>query len=82
MVSVLALSAIDRGFKPWSGQTKDYKIGICYHIMLGLIFRRIYIYIYIYSILQHFEGPYGRLVGFTTKHVQSVSITTKVVRAP
>ena len=29
MVSVLASSAIDRGFKPWSGQTKDYKIGIC-----------------------------------------------------
>ena len=29
MVSVLALSAIDHGFKPRSGQTKDYKIGIC-----------------------------------------------------
>ena len=29
MVSVLSLSAIDRGFKPWSGQTKDHKIGIC-----------------------------------------------------
>jgi hypothetical protein len=29
MVSVLALSAVDHGFKPWSGQTKDYKIGIC-----------------------------------------------------
>ena len=29
MVSVLASSAIDRGFKPRSGQTKDYKIGIC-----------------------------------------------------
>ena len=29
MVSVLASSAVDRGFKPWSGQTKDYKIGIC-----------------------------------------------------
>jgi len=23
------LSVVDRGFKPWSGQTKDYKIGIC-----------------------------------------------------
>jgi hypothetical protein len=23
------VSAVDRGFKPWSGQTKDYKIGIC-----------------------------------------------------
>ena len=29
MVSVLASSAVDRGFKPRSGQTKDYKIGIC-----------------------------------------------------
>jgi hypothetical protein len=30
MVSVLVWSAVDRGFEPWSGQTKDYKIGICY----------------------------------------------------
>ena len=29
MVSVLALTAIDHGFEPQSGQTKDYKIGIC-----------------------------------------------------
>ena len=29
MVSVLASSAADRGFEPQSGQTKDYKIGIC-----------------------------------------------------
>jgi hypothetical protein len=29
MVSVLAWSAIDRKFKLRSGQTKDYKIGIC-----------------------------------------------------
>ena len=29
MVSVLASSAVDCGFKPWSGQTKDYNIGIC-----------------------------------------------------
>ncbi len=29
MVSMLASSAVDRGFKPWSGQTKEYKIGIC-----------------------------------------------------
>ena len=29
MVSVLVLSAGDRGFEHWSGQTKDYKIGIC-----------------------------------------------------
>ena len=27
--SVLASSAVDRGFEPHSGQTKDYKIGIC-----------------------------------------------------
>ena len=29
MVSVLVSSAVDRGFKPWSGQTKDYKVDIC-----------------------------------------------------
>ena len=29
MVSVLASSAVDRGFEPRSGQTKDYKSGIC-----------------------------------------------------
>jgi hypothetical protein len=29
IVSVLALSEVDRGFEPRSGQTKDYKIGIC-----------------------------------------------------
>ena len=29
MVSVPASSVVDRGFEPWSGQTKDYKIGIC-----------------------------------------------------
>ena len=29
MVSILALSVIYRGFEFGSGQTKDYKIGIC-----------------------------------------------------
>ena len=29
MVSVLVSSMVNRGFEPWSGQTKDYKIGIC-----------------------------------------------------
>ena len=29
MVSVLASSAVGRGFEPRLGQTKDYKIGIC-----------------------------------------------------
>jgi hypothetical protein len=29
MVIVLVGSAVDRGFKPRSGQTKHYKIGIC-----------------------------------------------------
>ena len=29
VVSVLASSAVDHGFKPRSGQAKDYKIGIC-----------------------------------------------------
>jgi hypothetical protein len=29
MVSLLASSAVDRGFEPRSDQTKDYKIGMC-----------------------------------------------------
>ena len=29
MVSVLDSSVVDLGFEPWSGQTKDYIIGIC-----------------------------------------------------
>ena len=29
MVSMLASSAVDRGFDPWSGQTKDNKKVIC-----------------------------------------------------
>ena len=29
MVSVLASSAVDHGFEPCLGQTKDYEIGIC-----------------------------------------------------
>ena len=30
IVSVLASSVVDHWFELWSGQTKDYKIGICY----------------------------------------------------
>ena len=29
MVRVLTSSVVDRGLEPLSGQTKDYKIGIC-----------------------------------------------------
>ena len=29
MVSVLASSAVDHGFEPRSGQTKDYEIDMC-----------------------------------------------------
>jgi hypothetical protein len=29
MVIVFASNAVDRGFEPRSGQTKDYEIGIC-----------------------------------------------------
>ena len=29
MVSVIASSSVDRGFKLRSGQTKDYNIGMC-----------------------------------------------------
>ena len=30
MIIVLASSAVDRGFEPWSDQTNDYRIGICF----------------------------------------------------
>jgi hypothetical protein len=29
MVSMLILSGVEHGFEPRSGQTKDYKMGIC-----------------------------------------------------
>ena len=29
MIRMLVLSAVDHGFETGSGQTKDYKIGIC-----------------------------------------------------
>ena len=34
------LSVVDRGFEPRSGQTKDYKIGICYFSSKHAILRR------------------------------------------
>jgi hypothetical protein len=40
MVSVLASSAVDRGFEPRSGQTKDYKIGICCFSAKPAVLRR------------------------------------------
>ena len=30
MVGVLAWSGVDREIKRWSGQTEDYRIGICF----------------------------------------------------
>ena len=40
MVSMLALSAVNCGFEPRSGQTKDYKIGICFFSAKHAAFRR------------------------------------------
>ena len=40
MVSVLASSAVDRGFKPRSDQTKDYNIGICFFCTKHAALRR------------------------------------------
>ena len=40
MVSVLPSSAVDRGFEPRSGKTKDYKIGICCFSAQHAAFRR------------------------------------------
>jgi len=40
MVSVLASIAVDRAFESRSGQTKDYKIGICCFSAKHAAFRR------------------------------------------
>ena len=40
MVSVLASSTVDRGFEPRSGQTKDYKLGICCFSAKHAVLRR------------------------------------------
>ena len=40
MITVLASSAVDHGFKPRSGQTKDYKIGICFFSVKNTALRR------------------------------------------
>jgi hypothetical protein len=40
MVSVLTSSAVDRGFKPRSGQTKDYEICICCFSAMHAALRR------------------------------------------
>ena len=40
MVSVLASNAVDRGFRHRSGQTKDFKIGICCFSAKHIVLRR------------------------------------------
>ena len=40
MVRVLTSNAVDRGFKPRSGQAKDYEIGICCFSAKHAAFRR------------------------------------------
>ena len=40
MVSVLASNVVDREFEPRSGQTEDYKIGVCYFSAKDAALRR------------------------------------------
>ena len=41
MVSLLPSSAVDCGFEPRSGKTKDYKIGICcFSVKHAVVLRR------------------------------------------
>ena len=40
MISVFASNAVDRGFDPGSGQTKDYKIDICCFSAKHAVLRR------------------------------------------
>jgi hypothetical protein len=40
MVNVFSSSAVDRGFEPRSGQTKDYKISMCCFFAKHVAFKR------------------------------------------
>ena len=41
MVSMLTSRAVDHGFEPWSGQTKDYEIGIfCFSAKYAALSRK------------------------------------------
>jgi len=40
IISVVASSVVDRGFEPRSGETKDYKCGICYFTAKHAALRR------------------------------------------
>jgi hypothetical protein len=40
MVRALASSVVDRGFERRSGQTKDYKIGICWFSVRHAVLRK------------------------------------------
>ena len=40
MVSMLAMSAVDRGFEPRSGQAKNYQIGVCFFSAMHAALRR------------------------------------------
>ena len=40
MIGMLASSVVDRGFKPRSGQTNDYEIGICCFSAKHVVLRR------------------------------------------
>jgi hypothetical protein len=51
MVSVLASSAVDHGFEPRSGQTKDYKIGICCFSAKHAALTRIVRFVRLYLVL-------------------------------
>jgi hypothetical protein len=44
MVTVLSLSAVDRGFEPQSGKIKDYKIGMCCFSAKHAALRRNYLF--------------------------------------
>jgi hypothetical protein len=70
IVSVLTSSVVDSGFKPWSGQTKDYKIGICCFSAKHVALRRkskdwlarnqdtVYVYPRtVVSVSQHYKNP-------------------------
>ena len=82
VVNVIASSAVDDGFEPRSGQTKDYKIGICCfsakHTALQYSsYHHSIVPVIMDTSHHHIRGSRDLIYNYLT--LQSVPITTKVV---
>jgi hypothetical protein len=82
MVSMLASSAIDRRFEPQSGQTKDYKIGICCFSAKHTTLRRkrmimMYIFVFLYCNMNALFSFDLFIMYATAKNYEIIYIDTK-----